>query len=71
MRGFRVGPAEGFGRVAIYQAGSDRYADSYLPTRAPVGTPEQALDTVCGLYLGDPPPASPINPRRTNAVLYQ
>lgn len=39
---------------AIYQASSDRYEDSYLPTGAPAGTPEQALDTACGLYLADP-----------------
>ena len=39
---------------AIYLASSDRYEDSYLPTGASAGTPEQALDTACGLYLGDP-----------------
>jgi hypothetical protein len=39
---------------AIHQASSDRYEDSYLPTGALAGTPEQALDTACGLYLGDP-----------------
>jgi hypothetical protein len=26
----------------------------YLPTGIPVGTCEDALDTACGLYLGDP-----------------
>lgn len=41
-------------RFAIYQASSDRYEDSFLPTGTPAGTPEQALDTACGLYLGDP-----------------
>jgi hypothetical protein len=39
---------------AIYQASSDRYEDSYLPSGLPAGTPEQALDTACGLYLADP-----------------
>jgi hypothetical protein len=39
---------------AIYQASSDRYEDSLLPTGRTAGTPEQALDTACGLYLGDP-----------------
>jgi hypothetical protein len=39
---------------AIYLASSDRYEESYLPTGAPTGTPEKALDTACGLYLGDP-----------------
>jgi hypothetical protein len=39
---------------AIYQASTDRYEDSFLPTGTAAGTPEQALDTACGLYLGDP-----------------
>lgn len=39
---------------AIYHASSDRYEDAYLPTGAPTGTPEQALDTACDLYLDDP-----------------
>ncbi len=48
-----LGSASSWG-FAIYQASSDRYEDSFLPTGAPAGTPEQALDTACGLYLGDP-----------------
>jgi hypothetical protein len=39
---------------AIYRASHDDYEDSFLPTGSPVGTCEQALDTACGLYLGDP-----------------
>jgi len=39
---------------AIYRASHDDYEDSYLPSGYPVGTAEQALDTACGLYLGDP-----------------
>ena len=39
---------------AIYRASHDDYEDSYLPTGQPVGTAEEALDTACGLYLGDP-----------------
>jgi choline dehydrogenase-like flavoprotein len=39
---------------AIYRASHDDYEDSYLPTGHPVGTAEEALDTACGLYLGDP-----------------
>ena len=39
---------------AIYRASHDDYDDSYLPNGYPVGTAEQALDTACGLYLGDP-----------------
>jgi hypothetical protein len=39
---------------AIYRASHNDYADSVLPTGMPVGTCEDALDTACGLYLGDP-----------------
>jgi hypothetical protein len=39
---------------AIYRASHDDYADSIFPTGMPVGTCEDALDTACGLYLGDP-----------------
>lgn len=39
---------------AIYRASHDDYEPSYLPTGYTAGTPEEALDTACGLYLGDP-----------------
>lgn len=39
---------------AVYLASRDRYKDSILPNGHPVGTPEQALDCACGLYLNDP-----------------
>ena len=39
---------------AIYRASHEDYEDSYLPTGSMGGTPEDALDTACGLYLGDP-----------------
>jgi len=39
---------------AIYLASSNGYQDSALPTGAFAGTPEDALDCACGLYLGDP-----------------
>ena len=39
---------------AIYRASHDDYEPSYLPTGFTTGTPEEALDTSCGLYLGDP-----------------
>jgi len=39
---------------AIYRASHDDYEDSYLPTGHSAGNPEDALDTACGLYLGDP-----------------
>ncbi len=39
---------------AIYRASHQDYQSSYLPTGSMGGTPEDALDTACGLYLGDP-----------------
>ncbi len=39
---------------AIYLASKDGYQDSVLPTGFTAGTPEDALDTACGLYLGEP-----------------
>lgn len=39
---------------AIYRASHNDYEPSYLPTGLTAGTPEEALDTACGLYLGDP-----------------
>jgi hypothetical protein len=38
---------------AIYLASKDGYEDSILPTGSFTGTPEQALDCTCGLYLND------------------
>jgi hypothetical protein len=48
-----AGSATNWG-FAIYRASHDDYQDSFLPTGSPVGTAEDALDTACGLYLGDP-----------------
>lgn len=39
---------------AIYLASTGKYEDSMLPTGDLTGSPEDALDTACGLYLGDP-----------------
>lgn len=41
----------GFG---LYLASSGRYENQLLPTGFPSGTPEEALDCACRLYLGDP-----------------
>ncbi len=41
-------------RFAIYRASHDDYDESLFPTGLPIGTCEDALDTACGLYLGDP-----------------
>lgn len=39
---------------AIYRASHEDYQESYLPTGQTTGTAEDALDTACGLYLGEP-----------------
>lgn len=38
---------------ACYLASKDGYEESILPTGSFTGTPEQALDCACGLYLND------------------
>ncbi len=38
---------------AIYRASHDDYQTSILPTGWPAGSPQEALDCACGLYLGD------------------
>ena len=50
---------------AIYRASHNDYQQAALPGGWPSGTPEEALDTACGLYLGDPT-AWLTDPRRTN-----
>ena len=47
------GSANSWG-FAIHLASRDSYEDSILPSGYPVGTPEEALDCACGLYLNDP-----------------
>jgi hypothetical protein len=39
---------------AVYLASRDGYQDSVLPSGLPVGSPQEALDCACGLYLDDP-----------------
>lgn len=39
---------------AVYLASRDGYQDSVLPSGLPIGSPEEALDCACGLYLNDP-----------------
>ena len=48
-----VGYASTWG-FAIYRASHDDYQDNYLPSGQPAGTPQEALDCACGLYLNDP-----------------
>jgi len=47
------GSASSWG-FAIYRASHDDYERSYLPSGIFSGTPEEALDCACGLYLNDP-----------------
>jgi hypothetical protein len=39
---------------AIYLASRDGYENSILPSGLHAGSPEEALDCACGLYLNDP-----------------
>ena len=47
------GSASSWG-FAIYRASHDDYEPSFLPNGNMSGSPEQALDCACGLYLNDP-----------------
>jgi hypothetical protein len=51
---------------AIYLASKDSYKDSVLPNGQLAGSPEDALDCACGLYLGDPTAWRTDHHRRTN-----
>lgn len=44
------GSAHSFG-FAVHSRATGRYEDTVLLTGSPVGTPQQALDTACTLYL--------------------
>jgi hypothetical protein len=48
-----VGLASEWG-FAIYRASHDDYEESFLPSGIMGGSPEEALDCACGLYLSDP-----------------
>jgi transposase len=50
----RYGGSANIWGFAIYRASHDDYEDSYLPTGMTAGSPEDALDCACGLYLNDP-----------------
>jgi hypothetical protein len=49
------GSASSWG-FAIYRASHNDYQASYLPNGIFSGTPEEALDCACSLYLNDPNP---------------
>ena len=54
LRRLRYGGSAHTWGFAIYRASHDDYEDSYLPNGMTSGTPEEALDCACGLYLTDP-----------------
>lgn len=56
MRLRYLGSARTWG-FAIYLASNGKYQDSVLPSGNPTGTPEEALDCACRLYLADDPTA--------------
>ena len=39
---------------ATYQASTETCQEPVLPGGSPAGTPQEALDCACGLYLADP-----------------
>ena len=47
------GSAHSFG-FALYSHATGRYEDAVLLTGSPAGTPQEALDTACTLYLAGP-----------------
>jgi hypothetical protein len=50
----RYGGSASIWGFAIYRASHDDYEESILPNGMWVGSPEEALDCACGLYLNDP-----------------
>jgi hypothetical protein len=60
-----VGSAGSWG-FAIYRASHDDYENNYLPSGFSAGSPEEALDCACGLYLGEPSAWLEPEHRRTN-----
>ncbi|CAM5351578.1 hypothetical protein SPURM210S_03204 [Streptomyces purpurascens] len=49
-----IGGSAGTWGLALYLASIDEYQDAILPTSGFAGTPEDALDCACGLYLTYP-----------------
>jgi len=52
---------------AIYRASHDDYQDSILPSGHTAGSPQEALDCACGLYLNDPTAWQPDTPTNLQA----
>jgi hypothetical protein len=49
-----TGHRDGLWAFAIWLASKDGYERSVLPSGMFLGTPEEAMDCACGLYLNDP-----------------
>jgi hypothetical protein len=58
----RYGGLAGHWGFAIYRASHDDYQDNDLPSGDTAGSPEEALDCACGLYLNDPTAWQPDTP---------
>lgn len=58
----RYGGSASIWGFAIYRASHDDYEDAVLPSGMPIGSPEEALDCACGLYLNDPTAWHPDTP---------
>ncbi|MFC0532828.1 hypothetical protein [Phytohabitans kaempferiae] len=56
----RYGGSASIWGFAIYLASRDAYQDSVLPSGRRAGSPEEALDCACGLYLNDPTAWTPL-----------
>ena len=50
----RYGGSASIWGFSIYRASHQDYQPSVLPNGQTAGSPEDALDTACGLYLNDP-----------------
>ncbi|MGH3847138.1 MAG: hypothetical protein ACRDS0_37815 [Pseudonocardiaceae bacterium] len=50
----RYGGSANLWGFSIYRASHEDYQPSTLPNGATAGSPQDALDTACGLYLDDP-----------------
>lgn len=50
----RYGGSASIWGFSIYRVSHDDYQPSMLHTGTTAGSPEDALDCACGLYLGDP-----------------
>jgi hypothetical protein len=54
LRRLRYGESASIWGFAIYRASHDDYEPSHPPNGTSAGSPEDALDCACGLYLADP-----------------